>query len=101
MEDDIDLKLTAEFRAIDKDNSGSISRIELQNWLFLQNTHEDHIDRIVNDVFGMIDTDGSGTIDQHEFIDCFKRMEHDLNLKNDELKFRVTQLHEGIKESKA
>ena len=53
-------RLYQEFGAIDRDNSGQISREEFSNWLYLEKTPEDHIARIVNDVFREVDTDGSG-----------------------------------------
>ena len=58
---DID-KLLTQFHIIDADNSYTVSLHELINHLGMENTS------YAKRVFGMFDTDGSGTVDFGEFV---------------------------------
>lgn len=55
-------KLLKQFHDIDADNSFSVSLHELINHLEMENTS------YAKRVFGMFDTDGSGTVDFGEFV---------------------------------
>lgn len=86
---DQEKRLYQEFAAIDRDNSGQISREEFTNWLCQGETHPDHIPWIVNDIFKLVDIDGSGYIEVEEFVGRFAEMEKDFDNELEDLRIKI------------
>ena len=67
-------KMRDAFKALDSDQSGSISRQELQRGLHMWNLGDQSgNDELIDSIMAACDKDGSGGIDYKEFVDCLSR----------------------------
>ena len=79
-------ELNKEFRVIDLNGDGRVSREEMLIFLAKKNIDEDHRGQIVDELFSKCDIDGDGEVDIGEFTAEYIETKNQLRSREAELK---------------